>query len=760
MTSRRVLARCAAVLAAVLIVPIGGIAAASPPPGHSLGSGPTRIGQVGPIAPDNPRQQPFACVTQLTALGQPVVDNHSGVGYPVTDASGDVTGYSADCGAPTRVDYFYRAVGDDPTADLHPYDPTDPPADVATTNVNGRTVPFIVRYERGTINRFIYSIALLTPHPDVAHPNRPDRSGWNHDLIFYFIGGTGVGHTQAHEGNALSAVQRPGEQTGALALLSRGYAVINSTGAATSTTYNLVLTGETAHMVKQQFVQAYGHPRYTFGLGGSGGAVQQFVYAQNDPGLLDALIPIQPFPDMITQVNPVGDCELLEYYMDVVDAQVNGTGTTDQVWTTWASRQQVLGFHGIDGFPTENAIGSSAGPGSDVCLEEWRGAVPLFFNPLWGASTEGSFQYIDPAVLADTPIGYFDDLLPIFGTIPGTDIARGTFNNVGVQYGLRALQRGEITTKQFLDLNAHIGGWKPRQDMVEPGWPYQGSPTPGNIDPWSSRNGTAVDHLAPGDVAPRSTGSLAAMRAGYRSGLVFRGDIDQPIIIIEPYLEPELNEHASREPFAVRERLIAGRGNADNLAIWMIGNDSDELETSTVLHALDQETQWLNHRRRPASVQDACYDGAGALIAKGPGVFAGEISADGTRVLADTINGGPCTKAYPIYGDPRTEAGENVSDSVFACRLQPVRRALAIGTYGDVSFSRAQIARLQQIFPQGVCDYSRPDTALPHQPPPGHGHPGPGHGHGQGNGHGHPANGHGHGQPGHPGAAQAPTAAA
>ncbi|HET8590535.1 MAG TPA: DUF6351 family protein, partial [Nakamurella sp.] len=676
MRSRRWTMMLASLLSVALVVPLSGVAAANPPPGHSRAGGPTRIGQVGPIAPDNPRQQPFACVTQLTALGEPVVDNHAGIGHPVTDAQGTVVGYSADCGAPTRVDYFYRAIGDDPTAALHPYDVAHPPSDVATTTVRGRSVPFIVRYERGTINRFIYSIALLAPHPGAGHTKRPDLSGWNRDLVFYFIGGTGVGHTQAHDGNALRAVQEPGEQTGALALLSRGYAVINSTGAATATTYNLQLTGETARMVKRQFVETYGHPRYTFGLGGSGGAVQQFVYAQNDPSLLDALIPIQPFPDMITQVNPVGDCELLEYYMDVVDAQVNGTGTVDPKWTTWADRQLVIGLHGIDGYPTHNAIASSAGPGSDVCLEEWRGAIPLFFNPLWGATTEGSFADIDPAVLATTPIGYFDDLLPIFGAIPGTDIARSTFNNVGVQYGLRALQRGQITVAEFLNLNAHIGGWKPRQDMVEPGWPYQGDPTPDNIDPWSSRNGTAAEHLAPGDVAPRSTGSLAAMQNAYRAGLVFHGDIDLPIIIIEPYLEPELNEHASREPFAVRERLIAARGNADNLAIWMLGSDSEEQETTAVLRALDLQTQWLDTHRRPAAVQDACFDDSGGLIAEGRDVFDGEISADGSQVLADTANGGPCTQAYPIYGDARTEAGEHVADSVFACQLQPVDRAL------------------------------------------------------------------------------------
>ena len=49
--------------------------------------------------------------------------------------------------------------------------------------------------------------------------------------------------------------------------------------------YNLELGGETAIMVKDRFVSAYDDPDYTVGLGGSGGAIQQYVYAQNhQPG--------------------------------------------------------------------------------------------------------------------------------------------------------------------------------------------------------------------------------------------------------------------------------------------------------------------------------------------------------------------------------------------------------------------------------------------------------------------------------------------
>ncbi|HET9243478.1 MAG TPA: DUF6351 family protein [Gaiella sp.] len=52
------------------------------------------------------------------------------------------------------------------------------------------------------------------------------------------------------------------------------------------------------------------------GVGASGGAIQQYVYGQNHPGLIDARIAQYSYPDMVTQTIHVGDCELLERWMD------------------------------------------------------------------------------------------------------------------------------------------------------------------------------------------------------------------------------------------------------------------------------------------------------------------------------------------------------------------------------------------------------------------------------------------------------------
>ena len=71
-----------------------------------------------------------------------------------------------DCAMETLVSWIYRPAG--ATGGFEPYDPANPPApeDVATTTtIDGEEIPFIVRWERGTINRFVYSIAIPSPAP-------------------------------------------------------------------------------------------------------------------------------------------------------------------------------------------------------------------------------------------------------------------------------------------------------------------------------------------------------------------------------------------------------------------------------------------------------------------------------------------------------------------------------------------------------------------------------------------------------------------
>jgi hypothetical protein len=142
---------------------------------------------------------------------------------------------------------------------------------------------------------------------------------------------------------------------------------------------------------------------------------------------------------------------------------------------------------------------------------------------------------------------HWDDAVNVYGRDPATGFARRTWDNVGVQYGLQALLDGHITAAEFLDLNATVGGWKPSQDNVQEGCPFITTACPSDIEVWSARN---IIPVGPDGVAPRSEGSVEAMRAAYRSGLVFDGEIGIPIIDWRHYLDAELDMHNARQSFA------------------------------------------------------------------------------------------------------------------------------------------------------------------------------------------------------------------
>jgi hypothetical protein len=687
----------------------------------------------GPIF-SGPQQQPFVCTTARgrfegrPILGQPLVDNHDEIGIPVAaeDADGgypqdgrgyptadaDIVGWSKDCAAETRHGYVYRT-----TTGAFRWldDPSTPPADVATTTtLEGHTVPFIVRWERGTINRFIYSVAMLAPvgEPD---PATPDDSLWNRRLVFSFDGGVAIGRFQ---GTTSTGSMLPAD------LLGKGYGVMWSSGTRTSTHYNLQVGGETALMLKEHAVETHGVPDYTVAVGGSGGAIQQYVYAQNHPGLIDAAIAQYSYPDMVTQAIHIGDCELLEHYFDATDRD-------NPRWKDPEVRQAIIGLNASN-FPKNLSPGAidqwnglyalytafgyqvmdrdpaSPAPALTECRPGWLGLTPLVLNPTFT-------NVADIDKLAQGTAGvewtHWADAVNIYGV--GDDgFARVPWDNVGVQYGLRALVDGVISPAEFLDLNAQVGSWKDSADHVPEGFPFRDPLTPANFDPWSSRN----MNLSPdGGVtpAPRRAGDLEAIRAAYRSGLQFQGDIDIPVIDWRHYLEDELDMHHSHQSFAARQRMLNADGDASNQVIWFTDARPERAFDQTPM-AFDVIDEWMANiaahpersvaGNKPDRAVDSCFATDGDLIASGGDVWNG---------VLDDAPDGACTESFAIYSSSRRVAGGPFEGGIWRCQLQPVERAIRTGLYGEWRPAAAERARLAQIFPDGVCDYSRPDTGKP-----------------------------------------------
>ena len=93
-----------------------------------------------------------------------------------------------------------------------------PPSDLAmTTTDEGKTVPYIVRREMGTLDRGIYSFAVLADPAAPAPTPWAPPAAWNRKLYWTFGGGAAPGHRQAAPGSVFLDEQ-----------LSRGFAVATS----------------------------------------------------------------------------------------------------------------------------------------------------------------------------------------------------------------------------------------------------------------------------------------------------------------------------------------------------------------------------------------------------------------------------------------------------------------------------------------------------------------------------------------------------
>ena len=216
--------------------------------------------------------------------------------------------------------------------------------------------------------------------------------------------------------------------------LSRGYAVASSSLNVYETNCSEVISAEAAMMVKEHFIETYGAPRYTIGWGGSGGAIQQHLIANNYPGILDGIVPAASFQDSIT-LGTVPDCRLLALYFASPAGIAAG-------WTP-AQRTAASGY----GTFTSCNFWHLAFASRTNALEACPTAIPVAarYNPT-----------TNPNGIRCTS---FEQIATQLGRNPANGFAWRPLDNIGVQYGLTALQSGAITAEQFVSLNEHVGGF-------------------------------------------------------------------------------------------------------------------------------------------------------------------------------------------------------------------------------------------------------------------------------------------------------------
>ncbi|HEY2550725.1 MAG TPA: DUF6351 family protein [Streptosporangiaceae bacterium] len=333
-----------------------------------------------------------------------------------TTAFGLAPATMPDCSAPTVVSFEYMST----SGSFKPLaDPTSRPADLANATVNGRTVPYIVRVETGTIDRAVYQTAALYDG-QAPSPMQPDTS-WNGKLIYTFGGGCDAGF---HQGNSTGGVLND-------QFLSQGYGVASSSLNVLDNNCSTIISAEAAMMVKEHFIDTYGPVQFTIGWGGSGGAIQQYDIADEYPGILNGIIPSISFPDPLTTGGPVTDCRLLDSFFAGPGASFSSTQKT-----------AIAGYNDYTTCQSWDLTFANRATATGSC----NSAIPVADR--WNPVTNPN------GVICNSN----EQIVNQVGTDPATGFPNSALDNVGVQYGLAALKSGAITPAQFATVNADIGG--------------------------------------------------------------------------------------------------------------------------------------------------------------------------------------------------------------------------------------------------------------------------------------------------------------
>jgi hypothetical protein len=588
----------------------------------------------------------------------------------------------ANCSAPTKVQYLYMAKG--ATALKAMTSTSALPADAATTtNTLGVVVPFVVRVETATVNRGIYQTAVLhDPTTDPAPTPMALPKGWNKRLIG--VHGSGCTGGWNIQGAALGVSTYTGDM---LPRLAEGYAVFTNTLNHPSNSCNATLAAETTMMGKERFVETFGVPVYTVSTGCSGGAYTTLQVADSMPGIFDGALISCTYPDALSIAMSGMDSKLLARYF----LASNTAGLTiAQMSTLSGHNPQKSPAAGLPA--SERALFDLAMQASRTDPVTGRTeAIPRSwllgtYNPaVWNAAVPAAARYHPTNNPRGTRATVFDAARNVYGIDAASGFALRPFDNVGVQYGVNALNAGQITVAQFLDLNEKVGGYD------------------------ADANPTAA----------RTVGNAGAIQRAYQSGLHLGGGgglASIPILDYTGIMDEAQFYHYQWYHFAVRERLREANGNADNHVMWRGGSSAWELYVAPTdisravsakaaadgwttfiawMEAYTKDSSTRTQREKviankPATAVDGCFTKSAT-----PSFIA-------ERQTLSSLPDSQCNTLWPSWTAPRIAAGGPVSASVLKCEL----KAASAADY-RVTFTSAEFDRLKAIFPSGVCDWSK-----------------------------------------------------
>ncbi|HEX4235770.1 MAG TPA: DUF6351 family protein [Caldimonas sp.] len=609
---------------------------------------------------------------------------------PGSNASGLTTfAVDAQCNIATEFKLFYRTTTTgcstglpDPSPPaappanncFKPYAVGTTPADLATTTTtDGRTVPYIVRVERGTMNRGIYDIAVLFD-PTRGWSALQPQPQWNGKVLYSFGASTGQPRQQ------FRTEQNWADNTA----LSRGFMVVDNSVTDSLYNSNRVLVAETVMMMKEHIVDTYGEVKYTLGNGCSGGSIQQNTVSSIYPGLLDGIQPSCDFSDSITTGLEVTDCVLLVNAYQTPEWLALQSGLTQAQIN--AKKTAINGHLDQSGCQSwNNSFGFNNKPGNYVpvlVINPTTGALAPIGAPRNNCNLPAALVYDPLTNPTGTRCGDPDLAAAVWGTTagiaPGSTRALQTGDNVGIQYGLKALQSGAITAEDFVTLNEKIGG----------------------VDADSNRT------------AARSSADLAALGIAYRAGILSSGTNLGKLPIIDSRGWDEQGIHYIWRSFSERARIDAANGQHGNQVMWRYGTG---LLPATAAQVAAVTTQsflqmdlWLSNLliSSPKATLNSVRTQADVIAAKPATTF------DLCYLTGDTNFTTPVTDftvcdadpRLPKHASPRQVAGGALTENILKCQLKPLDPA----DYAPAALSNPQLARLNAVFPGGVCDWSKP----------------------------------------------------
>src|SRR3954454_14852167 len=526
------------------------------------------------------------------------------------------------CNRPVEYSFLYKSTGG---GSLKAYDPKSPPDDVATTKTDqGKTVPFIVRQETGTIDRDEYRIALLF---DPKKPWSPvaAQDGFNHKAVIFHGASCDTAYEQADAPDILNETA-----------LGRGFATMSNALDNAGHNCNIVTQGESLIMTKEHLIDTYGPVRYTIGSGCSGGSLVQQQLANAYPGLYQGITPQCSFTDAWSSSFQYVDFQLLRQYFEDP--------------SKWGAPWDPHSMAEVEGHIS---------PLNAITFTE---VIPSGGDPSRACPGLTSDQVFDEK---SNPKGVRcslqDYMVNVFGKRASDGYAQRPADNVGVEYGRKALAAGTITASQFVDVNAKIGGFD-----------INYNPSPKRVE----ADRPALEHV-------------------YQSGAVNQADNLDKVAIIDLRGPDPGAFHDAYRTLVMRARLDRNFGRHDNQILWrgQVPLLGDPAYTDQPILAVDK---WLSvvekHPRsmsfadkiiqdKPKDITDRCTTGAGQ-----------DIPAE------------ECDNVVQSYTDPRIEAGMPFADDTIKCELRPLRRS----NYFPLHFDDASWAKLEKAFPNGVCDYSKP----------------------------------------------------